>query len=127
MINYQDWYTDLMDIYRNEPSTDEALTNLEPVLKYENVPCRIYQSDKKPLDVSQTASSIKQNDSLMCDINTDIKAGDKLFIKRGGGLGNAPAIIRAYAADPNYYYVPFGAVIPVLAHIHVQLLQAARV
>lgn len=127
MINYQDWYTDTMDIYRNEPSTDEALTSLEPVLKYENVPCRIYQSDKKPLNVSQTASDIKQNDSLMCDINTDIKAGDKLLIRRGGGLGYAPASIRAYAAEPNYYYEPFGAVMPGLAHIEVKLLQEERV
>ena len=76
--------------------------------------------------MEQTAAHIEQSDSLMCDISTDIKAGDKLLIKRGGGLGYAPAIIRAYAADPNYYYEPFGAVIPGLAHIEDKLLHEER-
>ena len=126
-MNYADWYTDRMDIYRNTPSLDGALTSLEPELLYEDIPCRIYQSDKKSIKMEQTAAHIEQSDSLMCDISTDIKAGDKLLIKRGGGLGYAPAIIRAYAADPNYYYEPFGAVMPGLAHIEVKLLQQERV
>ena len=81
------------------------------------MPCRIYQSDSQPITMEQTAAHVKQNDRLMCDINTDIKAGDKLIIERGGALGYSTATIRAYAADPNYYYEPFGAVIPGLSHI----------
>lgn len=127
MINYANWYTDTMQIWRNVPTTTNSLTSLEPQMIAENVPCRIYQSDSQPVQMEQTAAHVKQNDRLMCDINTDIQAGDKLIIERGGALGYAPATIRAYAADPNYYYEPFGAVIPGLAHIEVRLLQEERV
>lgn len=127
MINYSNWYTDLMQIWRNVPTTANVLTSLEPQMIAENVPCRIYQSDNQPIKMEQTAAHVKQNDRLMCDINTDIKAGDKLIIERGGALGYSPATIRAYAADPNYYYEPFGAVLPGLAHIEVRLLQEERV
>lgn len=127
MINYANWYTDTMQIWRNVPTTTNSLTSLEPQMIAENVPCRIYQSDSQPVQMEQTAAHVKQNDRLMCDINTDIQAGDKLIIERGGALGYTPATIRAYAADPNYYYEPFGAVIPGLAHIEVRLLQEERV
>lgn len=127
MINYSDWYTDAMEIWRNVSTTINGLTKLTPQLIAENVPCRIYQTDDQPLKVEQTAAHILQNDKLMCDVNTDIKAGDRLIITRGGKLGYKPMTIRAFAAEPNHYYEPFGAVIPGLAHIEVRLLQEERV
>ena len=54
-------------------------------------------------------------------------AGDQLIIKRGGGLGYSTTTIRAFAAEPNYYFEPFGAVMPDLSHIEVRLLQEERV
>ena len=42
------------------------------------------------------------------------------------GLREVPDI-RAFAADPNLYYEPFGAVIPGLAHQEIRLLQEERV
>lgn len=124
-MNYSDWYTDEMDIYRNVP-TDDVLTRLEPKLMHEKIPCRIYSSDKQALKMKQTAADYSQTDSLMCGINTDIAAGDKLIIRRGGRLGQNVAAIRAFAGKPNYFYEPFGAVMPGLAHIEVKLLEQER-
>ena len=126
-MNYADWYTDRMEIWRNTPSKDEDLTSYERVKIADNVPCRIYQTDNQPISMEQTSSNIKQKDKLMCGIDVDVKAGDQLIIKRGGGLGRSPATIRAFAADPNYYFEPFGAVIPGLSHIEIRLLQEERV
>lgn len=126
-MNYTDWYTDIMQIWRNVSANENNLTTLAPQMIAENVPCRVYQSDSQPINMQQTAAYVKQNDRLMCGIDTDIKAGDKLIIQRGGGLGYTPVTIRAYAADPNYFYEPYGAVMPGLAHIEVRLLQQERV
>lgn len=127
MMNYQDWYTDTMEIWRNVSTTNNNLTSLDPQMVAENVPCRVYQSDNQPIAMEQTAAHIKQSDRLMCGINTDIKAGDKLIITRGGALGYNSVTMTAFAGDPNYYYEPFGAVMPGLAHIEVRLLQQERV
>ena len=63
----------------------------------------------------------------MCDTSVDIQPGDQLIIHRGAGLGKTTPAIRAFAADPNLYFEPFGAVIPGLAHMEVRLLQQERV
>ena len=86
-MNYADWYTDTMQIWRNVATTTNGLTSYDRQMIAENVPCRIYQSDNQPISMEQTSAHIKQNDRLMCGINTDIRAGDQLIIERGGGLG----------------------------------------
>ena len=65
-MNWTDWYTDLMDVYRTAPVKDGNLTRHERAKVLEKVPCRIYQSDNKPISMSQTASSVVQNDHLAC-------------------------------------------------------------
>lgn len=126
-MNFQDWYTDTVDIWRVVPTTTNNLTTNERQELYTGIPCRIYESDSKPIDMSQQGASINQNDHLMCDNSVDIRAGDQLIIHKGGGLGKTVANIRAFAADPNYYFEPFGAVIPGLAHQEIRLLQQERV
>lgn len=126
-MNFQDWYTDTVDIWRVVPTTTNGLTTNERQELYTGIPCRIYESDSKPIDMSQQGASINQNDRLMCDNSVDIRAGDQLIIHKGGGLGKTVANIRAFAADPNYYFEPFGAVIPGLAHQEIRLLQQERV
>lgn len=126
-MNFQDWYTDTVDIWRVVPTTTNNLTTNERQELYTGIPCRIYESDSKPIDMSQQGASINQNDRLMCDNSVDIRAGDQLIIHKGGGLGKTVANIRAFAADPNYYFEPFGAVIPGLAHQEIRLLQQERV
>ena len=126
-MNYADWYTDKMEIWRNAPKIEDGLTSYARQKIANNVPCRIYLSDSQPITMEQTASHVKQNDKLMSGVDVDIKAGDQLIIKRGGGLGYSTTTIRAFAAEPNYYFEPFGAVMPDLSHIEVRLLQEERV
>ena len=122
-MNFQDWYTDTVDIWRVVSTTTNSLTTNELQQLYTAVPCRIYQSDSAPINMDQTAAHVKQADRLMCDLSVDIQAGDQLIIHRGAGLGKTTPDIRAFAADPNQYFEPFGSVIPGLAHQEVRLLQ----
>lgn len=122
-MNFSDWYTDTVDIWRVQATTTNNLTTNALVELYTAVPCRIYQSDNQPVNMQQTAATIKQADRLMCDTSVDIQAGDQLIIHRGARLGKTAPNIRAFAADPNLYYEPFGAVMPGLAHQEIRLLQ----
>lgn len=122
-MNFADWYTDTVDIWRVQATTTNSLTSNALVELYSGIPCRIYQSDSQPINMEQTAAHVKQADRLMCDTSVDIQAGDQLIIHRGAGLGKTYPSIRAFAADPNLYFEPFGAVIPGLAHQEVRLLQ----
>lgn len=126
-MNWCDWYTDLMDVYRATEVKEGNLTRQERLQVLENIPCRIYQSDNKAINMTQTAADIHQEDKLACDVSVDIRAGDELLITRGGKLGKSGPVIRAFAADPNLYYEPFGAVIPGLSHQEIRLLQQERV
>ena len=126
-MNWTDWYTDTMDVWRNVDVLDGNLTRQERRQVLTGVPCRIYQSDNKPINMTQTASDIEQNDHLACDVSVDIRAGDELLITRGGKLGKPGPIVRAFAGDPNPYYEPFGAIIPGLAHQEIRLLEQERV
>lgn len=122
-MNFADWYTDTVDVYRIENTTANNLTTQQRVPVSTGTPCRIYQSDNQPINMQQDAAYIKQADRLMCDPSVDIQPGDQLIIHRGAVLGRTAPDIRAFAADPNYYFEPFGAVIPGLAHQEIRLLQ----
>lgn len=126
-MNWTDWYTDTMDIYRVQDMQDGALTRHERQQVRTGIPCRVYQSDNKPINMTTTAADVQQNDHLACDISIDVRAGDELIITRGGRLGRTGPVIRAFAADPNLYYEPFGAIMPGLAHQEIRLLQQERV
>lgn len=126
-MNWTDWYTDLMDIYRVQAIKDGALTRHERVQVSASVPCRVYQSDSKAVQMEQTASHIRQEDKLACGLDVDVQTGDELIVTRGGRLGKPGPTIRAFAGDPNLYYEPFGAIMPGLAHQEIRLLQQERV
>lgn len=126
-MNWQDWYTDTMSIYRVQETMDGNLTRHDRVQVSENIPCRIYQSDNRPINMEQTAANLKEADHLACDVSVDVRAGDELVITRGGRLGKPGPTIRAFAGEPNLYYEPFGAIIPGLAHQEIRLLQQERV
>lgn len=126
-MQWKDWYTDLMDIYRVTEVQDGALMRHERQQVAADIPCRIYQSDSKALNVTQTAANIQQQDKLACDVLVDVRAGDELMIHRGKRIGKPGPTIRAFAGDPTLYYEPFGAIIPGLAHQEIRLLQEERV
>lgn len=119
---YEDmWYTDTVDIYRTETTVFNGLTQNKRELVAEAVPCLIYKSIDSPIALTNTAADVEQTNKLMCDNSVDIRAGDELIIHRGGALGHIAETLRAFAADPNHYYEPFGAVVPGLEHMEVIL------
>lgn len=122
-MNFTDWYTDTVDVYRIQNQTTNNLTTQQRVPVSTGTPCRIYQSDNQPINMQQDAAYIKQADRLMCGPSVDIQPGDQLIIHRGAVLGRTAPDIRAFAADPNYYFEPFGAIMPGLAHQEIRLLQ----
>lgn len=126
-MNFRDWYTDRMDIYRVQPVKDGALTRHKRRKIAEDIPCRVYQTDAARLELNQTAAASTQKDWVQCDNSVDVQAGDELRIFRGKGLGKTLPEMRAFAADPNHFFEPFGAVIPGLAHQEIPLLQEERV
>ena len=126
-MNFADWYTDLVDVWRVVDTKDGNLIRHERKQVSAGIPCRIYQSDSKAIQMNQQAAAVHQEDKLMCGTEADIQAGDELIITRGARLGKPGPVIRAFAADPNFYYEPFGAVLPGLAHQEIRLLQQERV
>ena len=65
-MNFADWYTDTVDIWRAIPSTTNGLTTHTLTEMYTGILCRIYQSDSQPINMEQTAAHVKQADRLMC-------------------------------------------------------------
>lgn len=126
-LNWRDWYTDLADVYRVRAVKEGDLTRHERVQVLTGVPCRIYRSGSRAIQMEQTAAHVRQEDRLACDVSVDIRAGDELIVTRGGRLGRSGPAVRAFAADPTPYHEPFGAVLPGLAHQEIPLLQEARV
>ena len=102
---------------------DGALTVHKRELVAEDVPCRIYRAGAHGPRMQPTAAYTESEDKLACANSVDVRAGDELLIRRGGGLGERRPVIRAFAGDPVYYHEPFGAVMPGLAHQEIGLLQ----
>lgn len=126
-MNFADWYTDTFDLYRVTKTEDGSLTRQAREQIATGVPCRLYQKDTRPITMAQDAASVNPQYMLACDLSVDVRAGDELRITRGGALGHTPKEIRAFAAEPNPYYEPFGAALPGLAHQQIKLYQKERV
>lgn len=126
-MNYRDWYTDTMDIYRITPVLDGTLTRQKRTLVAEGVRCRQYCASAPGISMSQTAASVTELDYVQCDNAVDIRAGDELHIHRGAGLGKDIPVSRVFAGDPQHYFEPFGAVLPGLAHQEIRIFQEERV
>lgn len=126
-MNFRDWYTDTVDVFRVVDVPEGKLTRHERAQILTAVPCRVYQMEASNFKAEQASASVEQKDWLQCDNSVGIRAGDELLIHRGAGLGKDVESIRAFAADPNYFFEPFGAVLPGLAHQEIRLLQQERV
>ena len=126
-MNYADWYTDTVDVYRDEVIMDGDLTRHERRIVMQDIPCRVYQSDSKSVTMDQASASVKQESNLACDNSVAICTGDEFIVHRGALLGEALFSTRAFAGEPHYYFEPFGAVIPGLAHQEIKLMQEERV
>lgn len=126
-MNFDAWYTDTVDVWRVVSDESKALISNSREQVLTAVPCRVYRSGKKTIQMQQTAANINQEDSLACGLDVDIRPGDELIIHRGAGIGRNFANIRAFASDPNYYPEPVGNIMGGLAHQEIHLLQQERV
>ena len=126
-MNWTDWYTDTMDVFRNEKVTENSLTRMERRQVLSGEACRVYQTKPGGPQMSQTSASITQTDKLACSMDVDIKPGDELVIHRGAKLGYDAPVERYFAGTPERYYEPFGAVMPGQAHQEITLLKQERV
>lgn len=122
-MNYGDWYTDRMDISRVAPVSDGALSKHQRLPVAADVPCRVYRPQVDGPKMQPTAAKAESEEKLACANEVDVLAGDELLIRRGAGLGQVRQTIRAFAGEPVYYYEPFGAALPGLAHQEIGLLQ----
>lgn len=122
-MNFNDWYTDLVDIYRVRSRQEGALTKQERVQVIADIPCRVYRNSVHGPRMQPTAAKIEQEDKLACGNEVDIQAGDELIVRRGARLGQTRQRMRAFAGEPACFHEPFGAVIPGLAHQELSLLQ----
>lgn len=126
-MNWSDWYTDTVDVYRNVEIKDGNLMRFERQQVLSAVPCRVYQDNDKTINMTQQAANINQDSKLACDNAVDIRPGDELHVHRGARIGKTVPETRAFAGEPHYQFEPFGAVIPGLAHQEIRLLQEERV
>lgn len=126
-MDWTGWYTDTFDVYRVVQTVSGALTKQSRKQVGDGIACRIYEDSAKPVNMTGQAAEIRQNSKLACANEVDIRAGDELIIHRGGGLGRVAFDIRAFAGEPHYYFEPFGAIIPGLAHQEIVLLQQERI
>ena len=126
-MNWDAWCTDTMDVWRITPSKDGSLTIHNRELVQADIPCRIYQTDSRAIQMQQTAADSRQEDKVACAVDWDVQAGDELLIHRGKRQGREVLQIRAFAAEPNYYFEPVGSVISGLSHQEIRLLQQERV
>ena len=126
-MDYSQWYTDTVDVFRVVSHKDGSLTRQERERVLSRVPCRIYRADDRAPAMKDAAADVKQTQKIALDNDVDIRAGDELRITRGGMLGHTEEALRAFAGAPHKFYEPFGAVIPGLAHQEVILLEEERV
>lgn len=126
-MNFPDWYTDVMDIYRVTQDKSGAVVRNSRTRVYQNVSCRIYQDSHPAPSVKRQAADYTQTIKIACSNDVDIRAGDELIITRGGRLGYTSEVSRALAGEPHKYYEPFGAVMPGLEHQEIALLQMERI
>lgn len=126
-MNYRDWYTDIVDVYRTVDKADGNLTRKEREQVLFTVPCRLYHTTGQEIQMHREAASVEGTDWLQCDNSVDIQPGDELVIYRGKGLGYDVAPIRAFAGEPQHFFEPSGAVMPGLAHQEIRLSQEERV
>lgn len=126
-MNFPDWYTDVMDVYRvTQDKTSSVVRNTRTQVA-EKVPCRIYMDSHPTPGMKRQAADFTQTMKIACSNDVDLRAGDEVIITRGGRLGYTSEVCRAFAGEPHKYYEPFGAVMPGLEHQEIALLQMERI
>ena len=125
-MNFGDWYTDSMDIWRIEDYTDGGLTISKRVQVGSEIPCRIYQTGDTPPSMKRQAAETTTVMKIACNNGTDVRSGDEIYVTRGKLLGHSTDKIRCFAGDIHPFYEPYGAVAPQLEHTEITCEQLER-
>lgn len=101
-------YHDEMDITTSEVVIrGNATTNVYPATpQITNVPCRIsYPDMDTPRVDNETHSEIKLNPIVICDLNVQLKARDRIALRRKDASGNVIETLKGTvtAGLPNVY------------------------
>lgn len=126
-MNFWDWYTDTMDIFRVIPDKTGAVVRNTRSKVYSDIPCRIYMDGAPAPTMNRQAADYTQQLKIACKNDVDIRAGDEVIITRGGRIGHDTEKSRAFAGEPHKYYEPFGAVAPQLEHQEISLHEVERI
>lgn len=122
------WYTDTFDSYRVVSIVEDGITKHARIQVLSGVPCRVYNNPNAELGISEQDARINANNTLCCDVGTDIQAGDEIFVSRSSRIAAQPVCVdRYFAGKPNIYIEPFGGIVADLSHIQVALLNEYRV
>lgn len=119
---FDSWYTDLVDVYRVVNVTIGHVDEQRRQKVGAAIPCRVYNSQKNGPSMQDGAARVNSSDKLACAVDVDVKAGDELFITRGGALGRSGEPERYFAGNPQHYYDPVGGALTGLEHLEVGLL-----
>lgn len=118
---FANWYTDLVDVWRVTNETVSGLTRQGLAQVLSAVPCRVYSVSTNNWSGRNTAAVTRADEKLACAVDTDIRAGDTLYVTRGGALGSGRRQERYIASDPRAYYDPVGGALTGLQHLQVGL------
>ena len=124
-MNFTDWYTDGLEIWRNTPTLVGSLTKMVRSKVYKGLYCRVYQNPHGSPQMNQTAADDRSDMRIACDLSVDLQHGDEVIITRGARVGGTQTL-KGFVGDIRYYREPYGAVMPGLAHQEADLLMQER-
>ncbi len=122
MTRLDEMYTDLVDVYRAVQAKDGELTRMERQKVGSSIPCRVYVSTQRPIQMSPEAATSSRTSKLAAAPDADIKAGDELRVLRGAAVGVDLGVLRAFAAQPVIYPDLFNRASTGMSHMSVELM-----
>ncbi len=121
-------YTDTFTSYRVIDNVDGGITKHDRQKILKDIPCRVYNNPTPEPTMNEQAATVTANNTLCCDVGTDIKEGDEIYVKRAALIRAEPVSVERYFAGlPNTYVEPFLGINADLSHMQVALLNEKRI
>lgn len=115
---FEGWYTDTADIFRVRNVAENNVTSQKREKQNAGpVPCRVYTPRRSGPTMEKGAASIAYTEKLAFPPGTDVRAGDELWVTRGGNIGKPGSPERYFAGSPQQYHDPAGGAFSGLGHI----------
>jgi hypothetical protein len=88
----------------------------------------VYSNPNADIQMNEQAATTSAGNTLACDIDIDIHAGDEIIVSRAARIRTMPVSVKRYfAGEPNVYVEPFGGIVANLEHQQVALYNEKRV